>query len=146
MCDEQRRGTSAYDNREMVCSILLVESLLSHPNLAQSQHLVNEAVKILDGKISNDYYILFIALTHMNIGPGRYAHIHNYLVDQYILRKDWKSLIIEAKKGIDAFPEVYCNSNMTQEEIDKVSSSIEIERQTIQSVIDNYEEMYMIHL
>jgi len=136
MTTERTVVTPAFEVCELACSILLKESLMTHQKL---KHLnLDNVVGLICSTLNKKLYSLMIVLTNKVIGAGRYAFIHNEIVDRCILDNDTNSLVREISLGKDMFREVYSNEMMTQDDIKYMDSFIEMECEIILNMIDNY--------
>lgn len=121
---------------EIACSILLEESLRTHVNLYHID--LRNVVSHVCSSIDRNLYTLFIVFTNKVIGFGRYAFIHNKIIDRMIIDNDMDGLIREINLGKEMLREVYNNDKMTKEEIDTIDEYVNMERDIVLNMIDNY--------
>jgi hypothetical protein len=127
----------AYDICDIACSKLLMESLRTHLELNDIS--LDNIVRTVCGRIDRDAYVMFIVLTNRVVGLGRWAWIHNKIVDTYIRRGDVQGLLGEIGLGRRMFREVFENPLMTEMEVSVINSVIDSECSVIRGMIDNYE-------
>lgn len=128
------------DNKILASRKLLKEALKTHPRLHDHPRLIEEAIDRLCGHINECYLSLFIVFTFRCFGVGRYAIMHNCTVDACILNCDYCGLVKEAKRGMNAFPELIENEFLTCEQKETIQEVVELEYTVVNTIIDNYND------
>jgi hypothetical protein len=126
------------DRETEIKARIIAECLSSHDVwLDREEMIIDVAYHILES-VDSGYCMLFAVLTNVEFGPGKYALTHNEHVDDAIVHEDWKLLVRIARMGIDSFPEVFKNHNITAEELKVVHDAIDLEMKIMESIVANY--------